>query len=212
MENKNKNEHMYEILKNRIIQLDYAPGQVLNEKDIASEFNLSRTPVRRVFEQLKKDKLLNIIPRFGAQVAPVDFIYTKSVLEVSRELEAYAARLAAERITDKEIEDLEAIVEKMKTYDISVDYKKYIIEDQKFHAIVFESSGNPCLVEILNGLHAYRERMWIYAQPSITETGLFLDTLPNTINALKNKDPELASECTKVHIDKFVDRVKQELL
>lgn len=208
----NKNEDMYEILKNRIIQLEYAPGQVLNEKDIASEFNLSRTPVRRVFEQLKKDKLLNIIPRFGAQVAPIDYLYTKSVLEVSRELEAYAARLATERITDKQIEELEEIVEKLKTYDIDVDYKQFIIEDQKFHAIVFESSGNPCLIDILNGLHIHRQRMWHYAQPNITETRLFLDTLPNTIVALKEKNPDMASEFTKVHIDKFVDRVKQVLL
>lgn len=209
---KDKNEEMYETLKNRIIQLEYAPGQVLNEKDVASEFDLSRTPVRRVFEQLKKDKLLNIIPRFGAQVAPVDFLYTKSVLEVARELEAYAARLAAERITDKQIQELEAIVERLKTYDFDQDYKLFIIEDQKFHSIVVESSGNPCLGEILKGLHVHRERMWIYAQPDITDKDLFLGTLPNTIKALKDKNPERASECTKVHIDRFVDRIKEKLL
>jgi DNA-binding FadR family transcriptional regulator len=64
-------EGVYEILKNRIISLEYSPGQILNEADIASEFDLSRTPVRKIFEQLKNKKLLNIIPRYGAQVAPI---------------------------------------------------------------------------------------------------------------------------------------------
>lgn len=211
-EKTSSNMDMYEILKQRIIQLEYAPGQVLNEKEVANEFNLSRTPVRRVFEQLKNNKLLNIIPRYGAQVAPIDFLYTKSVFEVARELEGYAARLAAEKMPAEKIKQLEVIVEKIKTYDIVADYKKIILEDQHFHSIIYESCGNPCLVEILNGLHMHTERMWLYAQPEISEMGLFLDTMPNIIDALKAGDAEQASNYTKSHIDIFVEQIKQELL
>ena len=212
MEAKNNNDKMYEALKKRIIQLEYAPGQVLNEKDIAGEFDVSRTPVRRVFEQLKNNKLLNIIPRFGAQVAPIDFLYMKSAFEVTRELEGYATRLAAERITDQKIEELEAIVERLKKYDIAEDYKKIIQEDENFHEIIIESSNNPCLIEILYGLHMHTQRMWLYAQPDISEMGLFLNTMPNIINALKVRNIEQADEAAKVHIDVFVERIKQELL
>lgn len=42
-------EDIYEIIKDRIIHLKYEPGQVLNEVDVASEFEISRTPIRRVF-------------------------------------------------------------------------------------------------------------------------------------------------------------------
>lgn len=203
---------MYEILKQRIIKLVYAPGQVLNEKDIASEFNVSRTPVRRIFEQLKSDKLLNIIPRYGAQVAPIDFLYMKSVIEVTRELEGYAARLAAERITEKKIKELEAIIDRIKQYSMGEDYKDIIIEDQIFHAVVFESCGNPCLVEILQGLHMHTERLWLYTQPDISETDLYLDTLPKIVSSLKARDTEQASNYTKSHIDLFIERIKQDLL
>ena len=51
-------DNIYEILKNRIIHLEYEPGQVLNEVDVAEEFNISRTPIRRVFQLLHGDKLL----------------------------------------------------------------------------------------------------------------------------------------------------------
>lgn len=207
----NLNIVMYETLKNRIIQLEYAPGQVLNEKEIASEFNLSRTPVRRIFEQLKNNKLLNIIPRFGAQVAPIDFLYMKSVFEVTRELEGYAARLATDKITEEKIEELEAIVERLKVYDIVEDYKKIILEDENFHETIIGSCGNPCLMEILYGLHMHTERTWLYAQPNVSDISLFLDTMPNIINALKARDMEQASEWAKIHIDVFVERIKQVL-
>ena len=56
-------EKIYKILKRKIILLEYIPGAVLNEADLAEEYNISRTPIRRVFQLLENDKLLNIIPR-----------------------------------------------------------------------------------------------------------------------------------------------------
>ncbi len=103
MGEKTKTEDVYEVLKRRIIELEYEPGEVLNEVEVAEEFNLSRTPIRKAFHQLNNDNLLNIIPRFGAQVAPIDFMYMKSVFEVTRVLDPFAARLAVNRITDEQI-------------------------------------------------------------------------------------------------------------
>jgi DNA-binding GntR family transcriptional regulator len=105
-----KSERLFEILKKRIVHLEYSPGQVLNEAEIASEFGLSRTPVRKAFEQLKNANLMEIIPRYGAQVAPIDFKYMKSVFEVDRQLEGFAAKLAVDRITNEKIAELEAII------------------------------------------------------------------------------------------------------
>lgn len=211
MEAKNySSEEIYEILKNRIIQLDYEPGQILNEKDVAEEFNVSRTPIRKVFEQLKNNKLLNIIPRYGAQVAPIDFMYMKSVFEVVRELDGFAASLAAKKINTEKREELEKIIEKIKNYDIEKEYTEIIIQDQKFHEIIIESADNPCLVDILYGLHMHTKRMWIYAKPEISDVRLFLNTMPDIVKALKSGNSEQASKYAKNHTDIFVERIKQE--
>jgi len=207
-----KSDQLYEILKNKIVHLEYNPGQVLNEADIASEFGLSRTPVRKAFEQLKNNNLLNIIPRYGAQVAPIDFKYMKSLFEVDRVLEGFAARLAADRITDEKIGDLEAIIERIKNYDIEKDYKQMIMEDEKFHETIFESCENPCLVEILYNLHMHTERLWFYVQKDITDINLFLDTLPKIVQALKEKDADRAEQEAIRHVDVFVEKIRQELL
>ncbi len=64
-------------------------------------------------------------------------MYMKSVFEVTRVLDPFAARLAVDRISTEQIEELESIIERLKTYDISVDYQKAIIDDQRFHDIIF---------------------------------------------------------------------------
>ncbi|NMB27190.1 MAG: GntR family transcriptional regulator [Tissierellia bacterium] len=205
-------DEIYEILKRKIIELDYEPGEVFNEVDIAEEFNISRTPIRKVFHQLSTDKLLNIIPRFGAQVAPIDFMYMKSVFEVTRVLDPFAARLAVDRITDEQIEGLEAIIDRLKTYDIDVDYQKAIVDDQRFHNIIFFSSGNLCLQEILHNLHNHTERLWHYSQRYFDTIDLFTDSLGKVLEAIKEKDKDMAEKYARDHIDAFVEKIKKELL
>lgn len=207
-----KNEEIYNILKRRIIELKYEPGEVLNEVDLAEEFGISRTPIRKVFQQLTTDKLLNVIPRVGAQVTPIDFIYMKSVFEVTRVLDPFAARLAVDRIIEKQLEELEAIIERLSTYDIPVDYQKAIIDDQRFHDIIFLSSGNPCLQEILLNLHNHTERLWHYSQRYFDSIDLFTDSLEKVLGAIKAKDKDGAEKFAREHIDAFVEKIKQELL
>ena len=212
MSKKIKTEDVYEILKRRIIKLDYKPGEVLNEVDVAEEFDLSRTPIRKAFHQLNNDNLLNIIPRFGAQVAPIDFMYMKSVFEVTRVLDPFAARLAVDRITSEQIQELDTIMERLKTYDIDEDYQKAIIDDQRFHDIIFESSGNPCLQETLLNLHNHTERLWHYSKRYFDTMDLFVDSLGKIVDAIKAKDGDKAEEYAREHIDAFVDKIKSELL
>jgi DNA-binding GntR family transcriptional regulator len=205
-------DEIYEILKIRIVNLDYEPGQVLNEEDVANEFGVSRTPIRKIFQQLNSEKLLNIIPRFGAQVAPIDFRYMKQVFEVTRQIDPFAAKLAVGRITGNQIAELETILERLKGYDIAKDYQKAMSDDARFHDIIFQSSGNTCLAEILNNLHLHTERLWHYSQQYFDSMSIFTDTLDKILNAIKEKDTDMAEKYAREHIDIFVEKIKQEML
>lgn len=212
MAKKVKTEEIYEILKMKIIHLDYEPGLVLNEVDVANEFNISRTPIRKIFYQLSNDKLLNIIPRFGAQVTPIDFKYMKSVFEITRELDPFAAKLAVHRITEDKIQELEAIMDRLYTYDINEDYQKAINDDEKFHNTIYLSCGNPCLCQILCDLHIHTERLWHYSEQYIDDMNIFTETLGRILTAIKEKDIDMAEKHARDHIDAFVDKIKQEML
>ncbi len=211
-DNKMQAEEIYEILKDRIIHLHYEPGQVLNEIDLADEFGISRTPIRRVFQMLMSDKLLNIIPRFGAQVAPMDFRKMKSVFEVTREMDAFATKLAVDRISDENIAELEEILDRLNNYDIPTDYQKAIDDDEKFHEIIYSSCDNPWLEEILTRLHYQTERLWHYAENYFDEVELFTDTLGKILDSIKSGNVDDAERYTREHIDQFVMKIKKEML
>lgn len=205
-------DKIYQILKDRIIKLEYDPGLVLNEVEVADEFNISRTPIRKVFNQLQNDKLLNIVPRFGAQVAPIDFKSMKSIFEITRELDAFAVRLAVERISEESIKELEVIIARLESYDISEDYQSAINDDERFHDIMFSSCGNPWLEEILTSLHYHTERLWHYCEPYFDDMGLFIHTLGKVLEAIKEKDVEKAEKYAIEHIDSFVLKIKKDFL
>lgn len=211
-ERKLDTDEIYEILKERIIQLEYEPGLVLNESDIADEFNTSRTPVRSAFKRLQRDKLLNIVPRFGAQVTPIDFKQMKHVFEITRVLDSFAARLAAERISDEEIKKLEEIISRLKSYDISKDYQKAIDDDELFHQTIFSSCGNPWLQEILTSLHYHTERLWHYCESYFDNIELFSHGLGKILEAIKDRDFDNVEKYAREHIDEFVLKIKKEML
>ena len=205
-------EEIYEILKNRIIHLEYEPGLILNEEELAEAFGVSRTPIRKIFQQLSGDNLLNIIPRYGAQVTAVDFRKMKSIFEVTRQLDPFAARLAVERIQPHQIAKLEEVYERLKSYKIPEDYQKAIDDDEIFHKTVLESSSNPALAEILAKLHMQTERMWHYSEQYIDSISIFTDTLGDLLEALKERDYEKAERSARQHIDEFVEKIRKEML
>jgi len=205
-------DEIYELLKKRIINLEYEPGLVLNEVDIADEFNISRTPVRKIFHQLHNDKLLNIIPRFGAQVPAIDFKQMKHVFELTRELDPFATRLAVERISEENIKKLEEIIERLSEYELSKDYQNAIIEDERFHTTILMSCGNPWLQDILTSLHYHTERLWHYCEQFFDDMELFTRTLGKVVEAIKEKDVEKAEKYAREHIDEFVLKIKKEML
>lgn len=205
-------DEIYEILKRRIVTLEYEPGLVLNEEEVANEFSISRTPVRKIMQQLNADKLLNIIPRYGAQVTPMDFKYMKSVFEVTRQMDPFAARLAVDRINDKQIDELEQILNRLSSYDIEKDYQKAINDDENFHSLVLSSSGNICLQEVLKGLHLHTERLWHYSEHYIDQMDIFTDTLEKVLQAIKDKDKDKVEIYSRDHIDAFVEKIRKEML
>ncbi len=209
----NKSVEIYGELKNKIIDLEYKPGLILNESVLAEDFNVSRATIRSALRLLQTDKLLNIIPRFGVQVAPIDFKEMKFVFEITRVLDPFAARLAAERISEDGLNELDKIVENIYKYEeISKNYKDAITDDERFHNIIASNCGNPWLQEILTGLHYHTKRLWNYSESYFDSFDLFTDTLGKVLKAMKEKDLVNVEKFSREHIDDFVFKIKKEML
>ena len=65
-------QYAYRVIKNCILELFLPPGQKMNEADLASSLNVSRTPVHDTFTRLSREKLVDVIPQRGAFVSRID--------------------------------------------------------------------------------------------------------------------------------------------
>ena len=207
-----KASEAYSIIKERIISLEYVPGQVLNEAEMAAEFGMSRTVVRNIFAQLKNKNLVSNIPRYGTQVMPIDLRYMKSVFEAVREQEGFAASLAAQRMPEEKIGELMEIIEQIKGYDQDIDHRTMLKDDARFHDIVIMGCENPCIIQQLHDLHQHTERFWHSYHKSLSDHELFFETLADLAMAIKCRDPQKADICAKAHVDAFVETIRQVLL
>lgn len=146
-------EELREVIEERIATGTYAPGSRLDETELAQEFGVSRTPVRETLIQLASAGLVELRPRRGAVVAQIDPQRLVEMFEVMAELEAMCARLAARRITDAEIEALQAAHLACEAARDNSDPDEYYRRNQDFHGAMYNASHNGFLAEQAMALH-----------------------------------------------------------
>ena len=202
---------IYTKLKRDIIEYKYMPGEILNEVELAEEFGVSRTPIRTALQELERDSLLSIVPRYGAQVAAIDFRNVKALFEVTRQLDPYATRLAVKKITKAQLEELKAIILRLESLTATSNYQEAINEDEKFHEILFKACGNPWLLKTAETLHIHTERLWHFCNDYFDDMTMFTRTFRLIVTAIEEDDEDAAEKYAKEHIDDFLDRIRESL-
>ena len=191
-------------LKTRIIEMKYSPGDMLNEKALAEEFEVSRTPVREALIKLSQIGLVDIRPRIGTYVSQIDLISVKHAYEIKKNLEGLAAELAAQRASSEEIYELFDILHRFESYDVVKDYKSCIQDDQRFHMIIRNASKNPMLIEILDELNTKTARFLQHIHYILDDYEWFYNSLMKMAEAIRDKDPQRAKEATEEHTNKYL--------
>jgi DNA-binding GntR family transcriptional regulator len=149
-------EAILPVLREAIVTRSLAPGSRLAEATLASQLNVSRTPVRAALTRLESEGLVTIVPRAGAFVRGIAVRDINEIYEVRIALECLAAKLAAERITRVGKAQLAELVDSMKRAVSRGDVSAYANAIDEFHALVMSLSGNERL-----------ESMYMQLMPSI---------------------------------------------
>lgn len=205
-------EQIYSEIKKRITNLEYKPGELLNEKDLAEEFGVSRTPVREALLKLSEKKLVVFVPRVGIYVSQIDLKAVKEAYIVRKSLEALAAELAALKATDEEAQELVGIVKKIEKHDAQNDYEQCLMDDQLFHRRTWEIADNDILLESLEDLNNVTTRFLHHIHYVVDNPGWYYDSLNHIAYAIKNKDTKRASETAYTHIAVFVEKLFRTFL
>lgn len=194
-------EIVFETLREAIINATLKPGERLMEIQLAEEMGVSRTPVREAIRKLELEGFVVMVPRKGAYVADISTKDIADVFEIRAALEGLAAGLAAERITEEELEKLERILVKIGECVKNNDLEKLIEVDTEFHDTLFKASRNERLVQIVSNL---REQIQRFRTASLSTPGRMkyaLEEHKKIVEAVSERNVELAQALAREHIE-----------
>lgn len=150
---------VFNTLRQAIIKGELKPGERLLEIQLSEKLGVSRTPVREAIRKLELEGLVINSPRRGATVAGITKKHLQDVLEIRKALEELAIELACERMNDEGFAELENIHKEFLSNSGSDDSLYLANLDESFHDVIYESTNNPRLVQMLANL---REQMYRY--------------------------------------------------
>lgn len=146
----------YAELKRRILTNEVPAGTQFMETELASSLGVSRTPAREAAIRLAEEGLVEIRPRHGIRIRPISAEDMREIYEILTELEALAARRAAEqRLEEPALEPLEAATAEMARALERDDLQAWAEADQRFHDLLVEAGGNRRLV---GAVRVYRDQ------------------------------------------------------
>lgn len=142
----------YVMLRERLLRFSILPSQRINEATLASELNISRTPIREALNRLVAEGLLVDRDR-GFSVPDLRPELVKELFEARGEIECSTVRLACERAREDDLERLDVFLQESakESPDASVD--RLIELDIRFHDTIARLSGNQVLRKMLSNLN-----------------------------------------------------------
>ncbi len=132
-------------ISDMIIAGELAPGTKIPEQEMCKRFGVSRTPMREALKVLAADGLVSLEPNRGAWVSKITLEELEEVFPVMGALEALSGELACERITDKEIDDIKKLHNRMLKYYKSQDLARYFQTNQEIHEAILNAAKNTTL-------------------------------------------------------------------
>lgn len=199
---------VYLELKHKILTGEIVSQTRLMEIDLSEKMNVSRTPIREAIKRLADDGLVKVEPRRGAYVANISIKDMLDVFEVREDMEGFVAKLAAQRITDEEKEELKAIAAEYEEAIEKADDKENIIAlDEKFHNFIVKCSGNETLSELVKYVQelSLRFRYLYYDDFSLYEsTAEQHNSIMEAINAGREADARREADAHVKALKEFV--------
>lgn len=112
------------------------------ESRIASDLDVSRSPVRRAIEQLTTEGLVEESDG-RTQISAITKKDLQQLALARFEIDGEAARLAAKKITDEDLSEMERLLEQFAAFHGEFSFYRFAIIDDKFHATIYKACGNP---------------------------------------------------------------------
>lgn len=193
-------DKIYQKISADIVSGSLEPGQKLDEQSIATQFGVSRTPIREAFRQLASAGLVESKPHKGVTVVNFDLEELADMYEALEEFESLCARLSAERMTAVERKQLARLHEESSECLEQQDVARFAELNDQFHQAIYRGSRNKTLGSTIEAL---RLRLNPFRQPWLfrerNRLQISYDEHARLTKAILAADPAAAFEAMRHH-------------
>lgn len=192
---------VFKEIQSAIVEGDISPGSKISEPALAREFGISRGPLREALSRLEACNLIERTPNVGARVVSLTPQHLVEIYLIRESLEGLAARMAAENMSDKEITELDELLEKHKK-QIEQDQSYYQKEgNMDFHFRIVQGSKNSHLIDMYSKdlYHLIRLYRYQFGMVSKRVPRAFIEH-GQIVDAIHQRDGELAQFLMTRHI------------
>jgi DNA-binding GntR family transcriptional regulator len=201
-------EKAYRTLVDKIVTLELTPGSVLTESDLMREMRIGRTPIREAIQRLIVEGLVTHLHHRGMLVADIRAEEVQQINEFRAQVEGYAARLAATRMTPSEIQELQRIHAGLDRSMADMDTDTFVAQDRRFHELLARGAKNRYLEATLLRLYNLHLRLWYYLykkQGGLRET---VHEHQEVIEALVRRDSEESELAMRGYVMRLARQIK----
>jgi len=199
-------EQAYQRIRQLIVRLELAPGDVVREDALREQLDIGRTPIREALQRLAREHFIQVIPRRGMFVTAIDVAELSTLLETRFVLEPYAARLASARGTAAHWDAMEAELTRAEL--ASLTDRELMATDRRCHEIMWEAAENRFMLDTLDMLYAQSDRLWHQYLSDVPDMSHAVTEHVEILEALRSADSDRVAILVEQHISAFDQRIR----
>lgn len=206
-------DYVYEVLKKNIMELRLKPGISLKKEKIADKLHVSITPVREAFARLSEEGLVDIYPQRGTYVSYINLEKVEQAKFMREHLERAVVKLACSMISKEYLFKLQTNIKMQEIYAEEEDYIKIFELDNDFHKTLFEGCNKSDIWSSIQQVSTHLSRLRILSLAANFNRFDVIADHQNIVDALKEKDEELADSIMERHIGRIkfdTEKLKKE--
>jgi DNA-binding GntR family transcriptional regulator len=189
----------------------YNPGDKISIEELSRELGVSRTPLWGAINRLEAEGIVEIVPRQGVYLVNYDPERALEIYVAREALEGMAARLAAEKITDKQLASLKAKLDEQRAYLAKGDVERYYTAALEFHEAVLKIADSHTIERLLMSLFAQIRAMRLQRKYVPMHLPDSCEDHGKLLKAFRKRDGDLAELEARSHIRDLAAQIRKGL-
>jgi len=196
---------LYELLRDKIVSLEFLPGTALSRVEISAQFDVSQTPVREALLKLAEERLVDVFPQAATRVSLIDTGIAEETHFLRRAIELELVRELALRGTAELSAQLKELVARQIWLRDQQDYGGFVLADQEFHRRMYNALGKDDLWKLVCSRSGHIDRLRRLHLPTGDKMTRIVSDHSRILEAIAGRDPAAAQESLREHLSGTLD-------